>query len=156
MIHFTFDPVQEIDCDVLVCPVNCVGVMGKGLAKVMKIEFPYCVEDYMASCKNNELEPGTILLTLPQPTLIKTSRQPPIVIHAATKNHWRNLSKIEWVQSCLHKIDDYMLTSKKQTLAIPKLGCGFGGLKWSEVNPFFDELLSHNEYDVIVFDKNPD
>lgn len=146
--------VAEIHADVIVNPVNCVGVMGKGLAKAIKSIYPWAFADYSDKCKLNALKPGKIIVSKHESILIQLERPYPIVIHAATKNHWRNHSKIEWVESILGELNKFMIDSNLKTIAIPKLGCGLGGLSWdSHVENLFKEVFKQTDYDVIVFDK---
>ena len=146
--------VNEIRSAVIVNPVNCVGVMGKGLAKVMKSIYPWAFDDYVKKCKSNVLRPGEIVVSTHPQTLIEFEQPPPVIIHAATKDHWRNKTKIEWINSVLKQLDEFMTNSPLNTIAIPKLGCGLGGLSWDlQVKQLFKQRFSNVDYDVIVFDK---
>ena len=97
--------VNEIRSAVIVNPVNCVGVMGKGLAKVMKSIYPWAFDDYVKKCKSNGLRPGEIVVSTHPQTLIEFEQPPPVIIHAATKDHWRNKTKIEWINSVLKQLN---------------------------------------------------
>ena len=146
--------VEEIRTDVIVNPVNCVGIMGRGLAKVMKSIYPWAYDDYLKKCKSSGLKPGEIIISIHPPRLIEFERPPPIIIHAATKNHWRNRTKIEWIEPILKQINGFMQSVPSKTIAIPKLGCGLGGLSWElQVRQLFEEEFNDVNYEVTVFDK---
>ncbi len=115
--------------EALVNPVNCVGVSGKGLALEFKRRFPVAVRWYESQCIHGFLEPGH--------TIVYTGRRgmAPSVFFAATKDHWRDASRIEWVRSVLTDIEDDTEQSPHRSLAIPALGCGLGGLPWADVEP---------------------
>jgi len=111
----------------LINTVNCVGVMGKGIALEFKNRFPDMHEDYLERCKRGEVKPGL-------PYLYR-SLLPPQIINFPTKDHWKSVSKISDIERGL----EYMLAHYRewgvQSLAIPPLGCGNGQLEWRSVGP---------------------
>lgn len=115
-------------CQVLVNPVNCVGVCGKGLALEFKKRFPDEYERYKIACKKQLFFAGRI-------------RRYNDIIFAATKDHWKNSSQIEWVQTILEKIADNIYEYSYPSIAIPALGCGEGGLDWNVVKPLMLSIL---------------
>lgn len=126
---------------VLVCPVNCVGVMGKGLALEFKKRFPYQSERYIGLCRRNDVVPGGTYLAAG-------------VIFAATKNHWKDPSLIEWVDTALGNIVGdmkYLEPTGARSIAIPQLGCGCGGLDWADVEPLYEKHLGGLDCDVEVW-----
>ena len=133
--------------DVLVCPVNCVGVMGKGLALQFKRQFPDNFRAYRQACRDGVLRPGRVLsVPTGQPL-------PRYVINLPTKRHWRNPSRLDDVDAGLKALAIELQMLDVTSIAIPALGCGLGGLDWSQVKPFvvatfaeFPELL------VVVFE----
>lgn len=125
----------DSQCEVLVNPVNCVGVMGKGLALEFKKRYPEMFEDYVEMCEQRILRIGLVILTC-NSTLVLFP----------TKRHWRDSSKIEDIISGLNALGnvlayriDYM--KREQSIAIPALGCGLGGLDWADVEPLIREKL---------------
>jgi len=80
--------------DALVNTVNCVGVMGKGIALEFRRRYPKMFKEYQRFCKRGELKPGQIL---------PYRKETPWILNFAIKNHWRNPSKIEWIEICLEK-----------------------------------------------------
>ncbi len=111
----------------LVNTVNCVGIMGKGIALEFKKGFPDMFKDYEGHCSRGEVKLG-------KPYLYKGlfGQQ---ILNFPTKDHWKSLSKIRDVEEGL----DYLLKHYKQwgitSIAIPPLGCGNGQLEWATVGP---------------------
>lgn len=107
--------------------VNCVGIMGKGVALRFKQAFPEMFKDYVARCENGEVVPG-------HPYLFRTL-VPPWILNFPTKRHWRSRSRIEDIGVGL----DHLLANYEaweiESLAMPALGCGHGGLDWDLVRP---------------------
>lgn len=129
---------------VLVNPVNAVGVMGKGLALEFKRRYPENFKNYRARCANNNLAAGGVFI-------FRDSGQ--LILNAATKFHWRSRSEISDIESCLRNIAKFAAHPKLTSLAIPALGCGLGGLQWSDVRPLIEKYLgSLDSVHVIVFE----
>lgn len=127
----------------LVNTVNCVGVMGKGIALEFKKRFPEMYEDYAESCRRQEIKVGI-------PHLFKTLL-PPQIVNFPTKTHWRALSNM----SDIKKGIDYLLEHYKKwgisSLAIPPLGCGNGQLDWEYVGPLMYSRLKKMDIPVELY-----
>lgn len=113
---------------VYVNPVNCLGISGKGLAKEYKTRYPEIVKLYEDHCKTKGMEPGTIF-TVDTRLMAKMS----YIVFLATKDNWRNPSKIEYVRDGLIELRQFMEKKKEYSVAIPALGAGLGQLTWNEV-----------------------
>jgi uncharacterized protein YwgA/O-acetyl-ADP-ribose deacetylase (regulator of RNase III) len=115
------------DAQTLTNTVNTVGVMGKGIALQFRKRFPAMYEDYVLRCQNNEVQLG-------RPYLYQ-SLLPPWVLNFPTKEHWRSVSRLDAIEDGL----DFLLMHYKEwgieSLAVPPLGCGEGGLEWRIVGP---------------------
>ncbi|MFH1614036.1 MAG: macro domain-containing protein [Planctomycetota bacterium] len=111
----------------LVNTVNCVGIMGKGIALEFKNRFPEMFKDYAQRCERNEVRIG-------RPYVYKSLFGPQIV-NFPTKDHWKSVSKVNDIEQGL----DYLLAHYKEwgvtSVAIPPLGCGNGQLEWKVVGP---------------------
>jgi len=111
----------------LINTVNCVGIMGKGIALEFKNRFPEMFRDYVNKCDRKEVKLGA-------PYLYKALFLPQIV-NFPTKDHWKSVAKISDIEHGMQ----YLLAHYKEwgitSLAIPPLGCGNGQLDWSEVGP---------------------
>ena len=114
--------------DALVNPVNTAGVMGKGLALQFKKAFPDVFADYARACKHGEVELGRM-------HVVQRSTSPLFVINFPTKKHWRQPSKLEYIESGLDDLVAQVRRLEIRSIAVPPLGCGLGGLDWREVKP---------------------
>lgn len=153
----------DMDADALVNTVNCVGFMGKGVAKafaqdgrfqreISKNETIGLEVDYKVRCESREVRPGEPYVWVreslggfPQPL-----GGPRFVINLPTKNHYANPSRIEWVERGLARfrqlIDEYQIKS----IAMPAPGCGNGGLEWSAVKSAIERNLGNIAIPIIV------
>jgi O-acetyl-ADP-ribose deacetylase (regulator of RNase III) len=120
----------EAPVEALVNTVNCVGFMGKGIALQFKQAFPANFKAYEAACKVGEVMPGRMLIH-DHGMLI----EPRYIINFPTKRHWRGKSSLEDIDSGLVALVDEVRRRGIQSIAIPPLGCGLGGLSWKEVRP---------------------
>lgn len=148
MIRYATGNLLDAPVDALVNTVNEVGVMGKGIALQFKEAFPEPALAYMDAAKRGEVRVGRVLVTPSQ-----ALSGPHWVIHFPTKRHWRHPSKLAWVRDGLDDlrrvIDEYGIRS----IAIPPLGCGNGGLDWSDVRSAIEHALGSLEgVEVVVFE----
>lgn len=142
MITFTSGNIFDAKVEALVNPVNCVGVMGKGLALEFKNRFPDNYEAYKVVCSRHELNLGH-LLTIDYWDTTKEERfAHRYVINFPTKHHWKDQSNICDIASGLDRVVILIGTYDIQSIAIPALGCGLGGLDWNDVKPLMIEMLS--------------
>ncbi len=137
MIELGKGNLLKADVEALVNTVNCVGVMGKGIALQFKQAYPENFKAYEKACRAGEVRPGKMFIV---PTNIM--QNPKFIVNFPTKRHWKGNSKIEDIKSGLtaliQDVQDLGITS----IAIPPLGCGLGGLRWSEVKPLIEEAFS--------------
>lgn len=137
MIEFVAGNLLEADAEALVNTVNCVGVMGKGIALQFKQAYPDNYATYRRACEREELEPGKVLV-------VETGSftNPKYLINFPTKRHWRGKSKVEDIEAGLValvvEIEHHGITS----VAIPPLGCGSGGLDWTLVRSLIERALA--------------
>jgi O-acetyl-ADP-ribose deacetylase (regulator of RNase III) len=128
--------------DIRVNTVNCVGVMGKGIALEFKKRYPRMHYAYTQLCRGGVLKPGNLhIWCKPQ--------EGEWIINFVTKNHWRNPSRYEWIQEGLLALHRYLKPYGLQTVSLPALGCGNGGLDWGEVKPMIVDALS--DLDAVVY-----
>ncbi len=118
----------EIQADAIVNPVNCQGVMGKGIALEMKKRYPLSYQAYRTACECGRLRPGVLLY-------VAGRGDERSVIHFPTKDHWRQPSRIEWIQAGIEDLKRHYEAWDLQSIAMPQLGCGLGGLNWDDVRP---------------------
>jgi O-acetyl-ADP-ribose deacetylase (regulator of RNase III) len=150
MIHFTQGNLLEAPVEALVNTVNTVGVMGKGIALAFKKRFPENTDAYEIACKAGEVRVGSMFIT----ARVELGG-PRWIINFPTKQHWRNPTKFEWVETGLLALRDEIVRKEIRSLAVPALGCGNGGLDWSLVRPLIEEVLgTMADVDVVVFEPN--
>lgn len=147
MIEFGHGNLLTQDVDALVNTVNTVGVMGKGIALQFKRAFPANYKAYRSAAMRDEIRLGEMFVF--DSGLVGPRRY---IVNFPTKGHWRSPSRIEDIESGLtdlvHRLPDLNVTS----LAMPALGCGNGGLDWSEVRPMIEQAFgSVPEIRVVVF-----
>ncbi len=152
----------------LVIPVNTQGVMGKGLAKETKERFPGIFRRYIELCEDGDLLIG-------KPRLVKKSntqdarRRSKLPLFPAmdpghsrsqkyfllfpTKGHWREKSKLDYLETGLKHVKRYYKTVswKLESLAVPALGCGLGGLPWQQAGPLMCNILAQLEIPVELY-----
>ena len=131
----------------LVNPVNCVGVMGKGLAAQFRDHFVENHIQYKLACKNGELRVGI-------PYLHDEGRfaKPRYIINFPTKKHWKNQSQLEDIDRGLISLAGIVTLMKIKSIAIPALGCGLGGLDWKDVKTLIERYMSDLEATIYVYE----
>ena len=129
----------EADVQALVNPVNTVGVMGKGLALQFRDAFPTMFEDYRRACQRGEVLMGRMHVHDRGEGF-----RPRYVINFPTKRHWRDRSRLDDIRRGLEALVEEVRSRGIESIAIPPLGCGLGGLSWPDVYPMivaaFQEL----------------
>ena len=122
--------------------VNCVGIMGKGIALQAKYLIPDAFKYYQKSCKNNECQIGTPLIYDEKTNFLKTSNNKfKKIILFPTKQHWKMNSEIIGIDQGLEWLVKNYKKNKIKSIALPALGCGNGGLKWTDVGPLMYKHL---------------
>ena len=126
----------EHDVDAIVNTVNCVGVMGKGIALQFKNKWPENFKAYAAACKANEVRLGRMFI-YDSGGLVK----PNYIINCPTKQHWRGNSELKSIRDGPVDLIARIKELGIRSIAIPPLGCGNGGLKWAEVRPLIERAF---------------
>jgi O-acetyl-ADP-ribose deacetylase (regulator of RNase III) len=140
----------EAHTQALVNTVNTVGVMGKGIALQFKEAFPMNYKIYFAACKKKELIPGKLLVVQEQ-----TLEGEKIIINFPTKTEWFMKSRYEYIEDGLKELAKVIEKYSIESIAIPPLGCGNGGLKWEKVKPMIENHLQHlTHVNIQVFEHN--
>lgn len=137
-IHLTHgDLLKQDDVDAIVNTVNCVGVMGKGIALQFKNKWPDNFTRYHAACKAGEVRPGTMHVHD-----AGAYAQPHFIINFPTKDHWRGNSKLSFIEDGLKDLIAQVQKLGIRSIAIPPLGCGNGGLNWADVKPMIEAAFA--------------
>jgi len=134
MVKVLIGDLFESDAKTIVNTVNCVGVMGKGIAQASKKRFPEMFKDYASRCQSGRVQPGEPYL---YSDMLGTS-----IINFPTKKHWRSPSRLDDV---IKGLDIFAQKYKEwgiESVAFPPLGCGNGGLEWAVVGPMMYQRLA--------------
>ena len=136
--------------EALVNTVNCVGVMGKGVALEFKRRWPENYKAYKKACDSKALRPGSSLIFDRGALFISDS--PRYIINFPTKDHWRSKSKLEYISTGLDSLVADVQRLGIASVAMPPLGCGNGGLDWGVVKPLIQEKMSVlSDVEILVF-----
>lgn len=148
MIEYTSGDILRCEADALVNTVNCVGVMGRGIALQFKNAYPDNFKAYQAACKRDAVQPGRM-------HVFETGQLTPprFIINFPTKRHWRGKSRIEDIEAGLVDLVKVIRDKSIRSIAIPPLGAGLGGLYWNEVRPLIEHALAElADVRVLVFE----
>lgn len=138
----------DVAADAIVNPVNCVGVMGAGLAKEFKKRYFENYKHYAAACREKRVRIGQMFVTQADEKQLHK-----YIINFPTKFHWENRSKLEYIQEGLGSLLEVIDTLEIQSISIPPLGCGLGGLSWDIVKPIIVSRLENKAFvDVQLFE----
>ena len=121
--------------DALVNPVNTCGVMGAGLARDFKMFYPEMFLEYQKKCQSHEIKVGKLHLY----DLGKYYAYPRYIINFPTKIRWNEPSRLDYIKKGLKALTDLVYMNGINSIAIPPLGCGLGGLDWQEVKPLIEK-----------------
>lgn len=149
MLKFVKGNLFDSQAEALVNTVNCVGVMGKGLALQFKRKYPDNFRVYQEACDDGFLKPGRILVFDRQP---QTLSYPKYILNFATKRHWRNRSQLQWIMEGLDNLVEVIGNLKIKSVVIPALGCKNGGLDWKMVRKIIEVKLNDLPCDIAVYE----
>lgn len=144
-IIFTTGDIFESSAKCLVNPVNTKGVSGKGLALAFKNNFPNSYIAYRTTCLEDKFHIGDILVF---------EENDKIIYFFPTKDHWKYPSKLEYIEKGLNTLINVFINSRYDSLAIPPLGCGLGGLDYLTVRDLIIDTFKSNIDALKPFDIN--
>ena len=147
MVEYVTGDLLIAEREALVNAVNCVGVMGRGVALAFKRRFPDNFKAYKAACDRGELQPGRMFV-------FETGElMPRLIINFPTKRDWRARSRLADVEAGLSALVAEIKRHRVHSIALPPLGCGLGGLEWTEVKPRIHRALAGvADLDALVFE----
>ena len=149
MINYTKGNIIKADVEALVNTVNTVGVMGKGIALAFKKAFPENYKIYRKLCEEKQFNIGDVLVT-------NTGQiRPKFIVNFPTKKHWKSRSKIEFIETGMKELVKEIKRNKINSIAIPPLGCGNGGLNWNDVKSIILKELEEVDKDIEVIIYEP-
>ena len=147
MITFEKGDILRCEAEALVNTVNCVGVMGRGVALQFRKAFPDNFKAYEVACEKSEVAPGRMFVF--ETGLLSGPRY---IVNFPTKRHWKDKSRIEDIDSGLLALVEEIQKRKITSIAIPPLGCGLGGLDWQDVRPRILNALALTDVRVVVYE----
>jgi O-acetyl-ADP-ribose deacetylase (regulator of RNase III) len=138
MITRTQGDILRDDSEAIVNTVNCVGVMGRGIALQFRNAYPANFKAYEKACRRDEVQPGRMFV-------YETGElsHPRFIINFPTKRHWRGKSRMEDIESGLKALEQELRERNIRSVAIPPLGSGLGGLDWPEVRARIEARLAN-------------
>ncbi len=132
MVRFVQGNLFESRAEALVNTVNCVGVMGKGIAYQFKRAYPEMFKDYQRRCKIGQIRTGEVT---------SYRERGKVIVNFPTKDHWKARSQLNDVEAGLSALREFIVREKLKSIAIPPLGCGNGGLAWADVRERIEQQL---------------
>lgn len=147
MVEFVTGNLLEADADALVNTVNTKGVMGKGVALQFKRAFPENYKAYRAACAAGHVQLGRMFV-------FDSGRlgRPRYIINFPTKDHWRSRSRLSDIEAGLEDLRRVLGELEIESVALPPLGCGLGGLHWSDVRPRIEQAFAEGPVRALVFE----
>ena len=148
MIELRKGDILRSDAQALVNTVNCVGIMGRGVALQFKNAYPANYDAYRAACEQKQVVPGKMFV-------FETGylTNPRYIINFPTKRHWKGKSRVEDIDAGLVDLQHVIRELGIRSIAIPPLGAGLGGLDWSDVRPRIEAAVRHiTDLQVILFE----
>lgn len=150
MINYKKGNILLEDVEAIINTVNCVGIMGRGIALQFKKSYPENFQEYEKACKREEVKPGKMFIHTRSKLF-----NPRYIINFPTKRHWKGKSSITDIENGLIALKEDIKTLGIKSIAIPPLGCGLGGLNWNEVKKLINEKLGDIDgVEIIVFEPN--
>lgn len=135
MVRVVHGNIFDSRAEALVNPVNCSGVVGKGLATEFKTRWPENSARYESRCEMGRIEPGDMFVTK------YPGETPAWIVNFPTRDHWREPSRIEWIGGGLLALRRVVVMERIRSIAIPALGCGYGGLIWAVVRREIENVM---------------
>ena len=144
--YFVDKNLLDSDADVLVCTVNMVGVMGKGLALEVKRRWPEIENSYQLAIENGDLAIGRVWASR-----VGDLFDDKLILLFPTKKHWKNPSRMSYINEGLESLVSWISNNNIKSIAIPPLGCGNGGLSWLEVLPRIETVMSEVVCEIEIY-----
>ncbi|WP_322780506.1 macro domain-containing protein [Frankia sp. Cas4] len=148
MIEYRQGDIFTADTEAVVNTVNCVGVMGRGIALQFKEAYPANFRSYRSACDHGEVQPGRMFV-------FETGSltNPRLIVNFPTKRHWRGASRMEDIEAGLRALAAEIRDRNIRSIAVPPLGSGLGGLRWDDVYPQIEAALGNlDDVRVILFE----
>lgn len=153
MTKRTTGDVLEAEAEALVCSVNCAGVMKRGLSKQVRERFPENYRQYRAACARGEVRLGGVFTV----DLQRLFDNPRYIINLPTVGHWRDKAQPADVRAGIAALAEEVQRLGVQSVAVPPVGCGWGGLRWAQVSGWVEGAFAgHPEVRVLLVEPAED
>lgn len=149
MIELVTGDFFDYPADIRINTVNCVGVMGAGVALAFKLKYPKMFEAYAKACAQRLIKPGKPQVWMEYDIFHRNGLT---IINFPTKDDWRDPSEYAFIENGLVWLADYLWTQPGKTITVPALGCGHGGLDWEIVRPMILKYLNSVPAKVLLFE----
>ena len=149
MIDYAIGNLLDADTEALVNTVNTVGVMGKGVALQFREKYPQNFKIYADACKRGEVRIGKMLVTRDS-----TLEGEKIIINFPTKTEFYRKSQYQFIEDGLKDLVNVIDQNGIKSIALPPLGCGYGGLKWDKVKLIIERFMGNSPARVVVYEPN--
>ncbi len=144
MYDETAKPLFDLQVDAFAHGCNIQGIMNAGIAREFKERYPQMFREYQAYCRSGDFQLGdTQFYHSPDQNM-------PHVINVAIQLDLRNGARIEHIKQGLEKVEAYHAQLGIKTLAMPRMGCGLGGLDWKDVRPIVQDIFRNSNLEVVV------
>lgn len=148
MIRFKLGNILTEDVEALVNTVNCVGVMGRGIALQFKKAYPDNFRAYAKACKLQQVRLGHMFVYETD-----TITNPRHIVNFPTKKHWRDGSRLSYIETGLDDLVRVIKEHDIHSIAIPPLGSGLGGLDWIDVRSLIENRLRDlADLQIVIFE----
>lgn len=137
MIEFTSGDILKDEAEAIVNTVNCVGIMGRGIALQFKNAWPENFKAYQVACQRDEVQPGRMFMFE-----VGQLTSPRWIVNFPTKRHWKGKSRMEDIDAGLQALASEIRKRGIRSIAIPPLGSGLGGLDWARVRPRIEAMAA--------------
>ena len=145
MLKFIKGDLFGVPADIRVNTVNCVGIMGKGIALEFKKRYPEMFTNYRKACRDGSLVPGKLWMWIDDAT-------GDAIVNFPTKLHWRDDSRYEYIQNGLVVLERFLFARPDLSVVMPALGCGNGNLEWARVSEMIRKILGSLDNDITVIE----
>ena len=147
MITYKTGDLLSEGAEALVNTVNCVGIMGRGVALQFKRVYPDNFRAYAEECDEDRLKPGRMFVF--ETGLLS----PRFIINFPTKKHWRGKSRLTYIETGLQSLVEEIKRRDIRSIAVPPLGCGEGGLNWQDVRSQMESAFAELDgVDITIFE----
>ena len=142
VIDFLDGNLFESDSQTLVNPINCHGIIERGIALKFKKKYPLMFEDYVKRCYEGGVQVG-------KPYLFREKDLQ--IVNFPIKIHWQDPPKLDYINEGLHYLTNHYKEWGITSLAMPALGCGLGGLDWNAVSILYVDILGTLDIPVSIY-----